>query len=69
MTQEQIERLAKHAADKYFDCLSQESKRFIVADPAAFVNDYMRVYEIAVQEVEKNQNRQEKRDELARSFK
>lgn len=48
MTQEQMERLAKYATDKYFDCKSPETKEFMTADANAFMADYIRTFELAL---------------------
>lgn len=56
MTQEQMERLAKCATDKFFDCKSPEIKEFLTSDVRAFTNDYIKVYETALSEIVKSQN-------------
>ena len=67
-----MERLAKCATDKYFDCKSPETKEFLTSDIIAFANDYIKVYEAALSEIVKSQNSKFQEfgtDENSKSFK
>lgn len=72
MTQEQMERLAKYATDKYFDLKDANTIEFLTSDPIAFTNDYIKVYEAALSEIVKSQNSKFQEfgtDENSKSFK
>lgn len=56
MNQEQMERLAKYATDKYFDTLSDDAKLLMISDKEGFMRDYIKTFEVALQEVRKIQN-------------
>lgn len=56
MTQEQMERLAKYAADKYFDLTDENTKQYLTSDVRTFTNDYIKAYEAALSEIVKSQN-------------
>ena len=56
MNQEQMERLAKYATDKYFDTLSDDAKLLMTSDKEGFMRDYIKTFEVALQEVRKSQN-------------
>lgn len=56
MTNEEMERLARYATDKYFDSKDQNTKDFLAADKEAFISDYINTFNLALEEVHKSQN-------------
>lgn len=67
MSSEEIERLAKYATDSYFNNLTENDKKYYMASKEKYINEYIKVFEIAKSEVFKKDN--SKLEEFGKSFK
>ncbi|MBQ9071851.1 MAG: hypothetical protein IJY25_01680 [Bacilli bacterium] len=72
MTEQRMEFMAKAATDSYFANLSPEAKEFVMSDKQAFLSDYMKTFDLALEEAKKmEQSRLQPfgNDDLGKSFK
>lgn len=53
MTNERLEFMAKAATDSYFANLSKDAKEFVMSDKQAFLSDYMKTFDLALEEAKK----------------
>ena len=72
MVQERIEFIAKAATDSYFANLSPDAKLLVMSDKKAFLSDYMKTYDLALEEAKKMEQSKFQEfgyDDLGKSFK
>ena len=53
MIEQRMEFMAKAATDAYFTNLSEEAKLLVMSDKQAFLSDYMKTFNLALEEIRK----------------
>ena len=72
MTEQRKEFMAKAATDSYFANLSPDAKLLVMSDKQAFLSDYMKTFDLALEEAKKmEQSRLQPfgTDDLGKQFK
>lgn len=72
MTKERLEFMAKAATDSYFANLSPDAKLFVMSDKQAFLSDYMKTFDLALEEAKKMEQSKFQEfgtEDLGKSFK
>ena len=68
MTQEQIEKIAKYAADSFFASMSERERLDLIANSEVYLQTYTKVYLQALDEVAKTLEAQKTKKDLGAQF-